>query len=98
MVAHNATLRASLRALRVAAVAKAVALSLHEVDSLDWLRVLLDSGCALLKGGSDSLDATSEREVLWLLESAVGNPSRAQPRSLVCGLTESPSRIARRGR
>jgi hypothetical protein len=67
--AHGATLRAAVRALRAAAVSKRVSLSLHEVDSLDWLRVLLDAGRSLLM---DASSTASEHGVLWLLEAAVG--------------------------
>ena len=75
-VRHNIpTLGASLRALRIAAVEKKAALALHQTDCLDWLRVLIEQGSALLRGATDggiSLQTSSTRELLWLMEPAVG--------------------------
>ena len=48
MAAHANVLAASLRALREAAVERKVALALHEVDAMDWLRAMLSNGCSSL--------------------------------------------------
>ena len=69
-LAHAPTLTTCLRALRAAAVRQEVALSLHEVDALDWLRVILCIGHSVLRGSCSN--STGERELLWLLEAAVG--------------------------
>ena len=73
---HVMTLGTALRALRLVSVSKEVALCLHEADCLDWLRILLDVGCTILGGKVDSPDTKGvvafERELLWLLEAAVG--------------------------
>lgn len=65
-------LNASLRALRLAAVIEpGAAVALHEADCLDWLRVILDAGGVLLtQEAAETGD--SQRDVLWLLDSAVG--------------------------
>ena len=73
------TFGGSLRALRTAAVQSHVARSLHETECLDWLRVLLEAGRALLVrgvgaygGASARPAAQSEVALLWALEAAVG--------------------------